>query len=189
MNLSSNSNPALLLPKMRSSNPAPAFAILLALIVSLVACKQVAGTPTTALIATRATVAPETPIFPMVRTLQRLPSALVLFQLFTFLDGRDLCNLQALFHGIHQAILRQARNKQTLPQKEILWIGTRGHGTGRMFYQCRYFCRKQGKQALPPPSPFLYSCIFLFPSGFSPSSPLRHVYLCFLFFPLPLPLD
>lgn len=51
---------------MKFSNPATAFAILLALIVSLVACNPVAGTPTAALIVTRATVAPETPIFPMV---------------------------------------------------------------------------------------------------------------------------
>ena len=63
--LSSSSNPAPL-PKMKFPNPATVLAILLALIVSLVACNPVAGTPTAAIIVTRATVAPEIPIFPMV---------------------------------------------------------------------------------------------------------------------------
>lgn len=51
---------------MKFSNPATALAILLAFIVSLVACNPVAGTPTAAIIVTRATVAPEIPLFPMV---------------------------------------------------------------------------------------------------------------------------
>ena len=51
---------------MKFPNPAIALAIILALIVSLVACNPIGGTPTAAIILTRATVAPEIPLFPMV---------------------------------------------------------------------------------------------------------------------------
>ena len=107
-------------------NPTTVFG-LLALLISLVASSP-SGTPIAAVLAARATVAPEIPQFPRVsndewyigKTFGNFPSPLICisissskitnlihFPLPIILDRRYLWNGQSFLYGIHKTLLRQ----------------------------------------------------------------------------------